>query len=350
MSIFEETRTYRPFAYPWAMEMAIEHSIALYWDTHQISMADDIRQFHTKDGLKTDNVSHEVNQYILTKNLNVFTQMDMAAGVLYCKLLPYVKNNEIRNMWMTFASRESVHQRSYAMIVEELGFPDSSWSEFMEYKEMSDKIELLMDTEGRDLSKPLDFAKTLGQLLLAEGICLFGAFASMLNLKRQGLMMGTNLVNEWSLRDEEKHVAGNIKVLRDIMDKNLNASECMELVLFLRKLTEKFEEAEFKFIDLMFEMGDQEDMTKAELKGYITYLSQLRLFQLDMGEAPLNNPLPWMDWVLSGKQHTNFFEDKVTDYDHSGLVGDIDYSQYAKLIPSYTGKLLGAIDSAIIDE
>ena len=61
---------------------------------------------------------------------------------------------------------------------------------------MHDKIEVLSNVEGRDHSKPVDFLKTLIQIFMGEGIALFGAFAAMLNLRRSGLMMGTNQVNE----------------------------------------------------------------------------------------------------------------------------------------------------------
>lgn len=335
MSVFEESTQYRPFKYPWAMELAVEHNTALYWDTHQITMLDDYKQFHTQDGLATDNVVHDVNAYNLSKNLNIFTQMDMAAGALYCELLPYVKNNEIRNMWMTFAARESVHQRAYAMAVEELGFPDSTWGEFMEYAEMQRKIDVMTDLDNRDHSKPLDFAKTLAQLLLAEGICLFGAFACMLNLKRFGLMMGTNLVNEWSLRDEERHVTGNVQVLDEIRI-DLTKEENKELNDTIYLIVNNYVDAEMLYLDLVFEKGPQEGMTKEDMKEYIKYLADLRLGQLSLTPQydTSENPLGWMSWVLSGKNHTNFFEDKVTEYTHKGLNGDIDYSGYATFIMS----------------
>ncbi len=342
MSVFNQTKTYRPFTYPWAMELAIEHNQDLYWETHQIDMIDDIRQYHGEGGLATANASHEATKNMLNKVLALFTQMDMEAGGLYCKLLPHIGNNEIRNMWMNFASRESTHQRGYAMGVEVLEMPESTWGEFMEYVEMSDKIETMTNLDGMDLTKPVDFAKVVGQLLLAEGICLFGAFACMLNLKRFGLMMGLNMINEWSLRDEERHVDGNLMVLNAIRVDDLSDSEQEELNVFLRDMARRYAEAEFKFIDLVFEMGPVEDMTAEDMKNYIKYLSDLRLRHL--GVPTLygvdKNPLEWMDYVLSGKQHTNFFEAKVGEYSHSGLSGDIDYGGYMDKVKLNNNKAL----------
>lgn len=329
MIIFEPTMTYRPFKAPWAMELAEEHSIALYWDRHQVDLQDDIRQYHEKDGLKTMSVTHDINKHILTMNLNIFTQMDVAAGALYCKLLPHVQNNEIRNWFMVAAARESTHQRCYAMIVEELGFPESSWGEFMEYQEMQEKIDLMTDVDNLDPATPFGFACILAQLLLAEGICLFGAFASMLNLKRSGLMQGTNKVNEWSLRDEERHVHGNMRALADCRT-YLTDEQNAALDAFIRRTVIAYVEAEFKYIELVYEKGGQEGMTATDMKDYIMYLADLRLAALDLPVIYKidENPLEWMDWILSGRKHGNFFEEKQAGYDHTGLVGEINYSKY----------------------
>lgn len=69
-------------------------------------------------------------------------------------------------------------------------------------------------------------------------------------------------------------------------------------------------------------------MTQSDLYEYIVYLSNYRLNQLGVSSYEGTNPLEWMDWLLSGSKHDNFFEKKVTDYSHSGLDGSIDYSRY----------------------
>ena len=35
-----------------------------------------------------------------------------------------------------------------------------------------------------------------------------------------------------------------------------------------------------------------------------------------------DNPLPWLDWVLNGASHDNFFEKRVTEYSVNGLEGE----------------------------
>lgn len=328
-SIFDKSLSYRPFKYPYLMEAVERHTIDLYWDRHQLDFSDDVKQYYGKDGLKTENVSHEVNKEILTKVLNLFTQMDLAVGELYCQLLPYVGNNEVRNWFMVAAARESTHQRCYAAAVEALTLPESSWIEFMDYTEMQDKLDVMYGGDDTDPSTKKGFMKTLARLFLGEGVCLFGAFASMLNLRRFGLMQGTNKVNEWSLKDEEEHVSNNIRIFLTELE-NFSKEDKLEIIAYVKKVTKAFVEAEHVFLDLVYSIGDQEGVTKQDMKEYIEYLADLRMKQC--GWKPLynksHNPLPWMDWVLSGKKHTNFFEERVADYSHEPLKGSIDYQQY----------------------
>jgi len=195
LSIFVENISYRPFNYPWAVESEKKHRVDMHWHENQVDLADDLRQFSNKGGLETENVSHESNKNMLEKLIMLFTEMDVQVGAGYGKLLANVKNNEIRTMWFTFASREVTHQRSYALAAETFGYTSSDWSAFKEYKEMQDKIDLMTQDCG-DLSEPLNFAKHLGTVLLGEGIALFGAFACLLNLRRYGLMQNFNTINE----------------------------------------------------------------------------------------------------------------------------------------------------------
>lgn len=329
MSVFKESTSYRPFVYPWAVEMSKKHAIEMFWDVHQIELQDDLRQYNSKDGLKTKDVSHETNKYIIDQLLCVFTEMDKTVAGGYTQLLPYIKNNEARTWFLTVAQRETVHQRGYAILAETFGFTDKDWSRFSEYAEMRDKLDAMTAPRnliGRDEYKA---AAILATILLGEGIGLFGAFAVLLNFKRQGKLMGFNDVNQWSLLDEQEHVTGNIKFLNE-MRKDLTEAENWAIDDLIIKVVKNYEQAEHRFLDLLYAIGSQQDLDIGDVKKYITYLGQLRLFQLgliSLEEVP-TNPLDWMDWMLSASRHDAFFEKRVTDYSHKRLEGGVDYSKY----------------------
>jgi ribonucleoside-diphosphate reductase beta chain len=197
---------------------------------------------------------------------------------------------------------------------------------------MQAKLDLMLDSCG-DLSKKLNFAKQLSVLLLGEGIALFGAFACLINLTRFGILRNFNVINQWSLKDEADHVAGNISVLSEVR-KELSDDENKELDAFIIETVAAYVDAENVFLDLVFGKYNQEDFTLDEAKGYIRYLGQLRLYQLGMigaREVP-ESELPWLDDILYGSSHTNFFESRVTDYSHNTLEGGVDYGRYATLL------------------
>jgi ribonucleoside-diphosphate reductase beta chain len=83
---------------------------------------------------------------------------------------------------------------------------------------------------------------------------------------------------------------------------------------------------EDKFIELAYEMGDIEGLTMEEVKTYIRYITDRRLLQLGLKTnfKVKNNPLPWLEWILNGADHTNFFENRVTEYEVAGLTGSWD--------------------------
>lgn len=335
MSVFNESLSYRPFSYPWAVEAAQKHEIDMYWSTHQISLQDDIQQYFSKEGLCTGTVSHEQNKAILDKTLCLFTEMDRTVGQGYTEVLPFIKNNEIRNMMLRFASREVTHQTAYALAAETFGFSNSDWTAFGQYVEMVEKLDVMaQDIVPPGSSDNLRAAIKLTQILLGEGIGLFGAFATLLNQKRYGLLPGFNDINEWSLKDEAEHVLNNVKTVGE-MRNDLTEVEELTLETVTLKFVERFKQAEYKYLELVFEMGGAEGLTLEEMKAYIDYLGALRLYQLGyitLREVPAN-PLPWMEWLLGANKHSNFFEKKVADYVHKELPGTINYNRY---LPSLT--------------
>lgn len=334
MSVFKESESYRPFRYSFAMEAAKKHSVDMFWDVHQVDVQSDLQQYNMKGGLKTANTPHKQNKETLDLLLPLFTELDRNVANGYLELLPYTKNNEIKCLFITQAQREVVHQRGYALLPEAIGFSDTDWSRFKDYSEMMEKIDIIGEKEGEPLDTPLGYAKHLTRIALGEGIGLFAAFTILLNFKRSGLLMGYNDVNQWSLVDETEHVSNNIKVIDVIKKEDLSFAELIELQRFTESLVKLFVEAELKLIELLYENGEEEDLTKEDLCGYIEYLGKTRLFQMEyisISEVP-PNPLKWMDWLLSAEKHDNFFEKKVTDYSHGGLKGEIDYSKYVDLL------------------
>ena len=329
MSVFKDSESYRPFQFPFAVTAEKSEVIEKYWHEDQIDLQDDLRQYFSKDGLATKDFSHDQNKKILDTLLLFFTQLDMSVASGYVDLLYYTKNNEIKSLFIQHAAKEVRHQRAYALAGETFGFSDADWSSFKLYKEMVDKVDLIAQVKG-DLNEPINYAKKLTSILLGEGIGLFTAFTSLLNLKRFGKVIGFNDINSWSLTDEEGHVENNIAVLQCVI-KELTHEQLIELKEYTKTLVDEYVNVEKSIVDVI---GDQQGLSKSEIKSYIEYLGRLRLYKLgyvgyiDVGE----NPLPWMEEFLLAERHGSFFEKKIADYSHSKLQGDISYNKYLTIL------------------
>ena len=82
---------------------------------------------------------------------------------------------------------------------------------------------------------------------------------------------------------------------------------------------------EDKFIDLAFEQGGIQGLSADEVKMYIRHIADRRLLQLGLkpNYEIKDNPLPWLDWVLNGVEHTNFFENRATEYSKGSTTGSL---------------------------
>ena len=64
-------------------------------------------------------------------------------------------------------------------------------------------------------------------------------------------------------------------------------------------------------------------LTAEDVKQYIRYIADRRLVQLSL--QPIYriaaNPLPWMDEMLNGVEHANFFENRATEYSRAATGG-----------------------------
>ena len=314
MSLLEYSKTYKPFKYPWAMQIAKDHENQLHWHEGEANCSPDVDQW--KSGKI---VPWEKNH--ITQLLRVFTQSDQQVASNYCDLfIPKFKNNEVRSMLISFAAREGVHQRAYSLLNDTLGFPEEEYSAFLEYSEMAEKIEFMQDNDTSTL-KGLGLA--LAQTVCNEGMSLFSAFIMLLNYQRTGKMQGMCEVVLWSIVDESCHVDGMTQLFRAFCEEHPRVvnNDFKKSIYDMYRTAVSLED---KLIDLAYEMGEPENLSKQEVKDYMRFLANRRLTGLGLKEIwdiP-NNPCQWFDWLVNGSSLGNFFETKVTDYSSEGLIGD----------------------------
>src|SRR6266567_2407293 len=77
------------------------------------------------------------------------------------------------------------------------------------------------------------------------------------------------------------------------------------------------------FIDQAFSLGEVEGITPEQTKKYIRYIADRRLLQLGLkpNYRVKDNPLSWLDWIMNAPTHTNFFEQRSTEYGKGEIEG-----------------------------
>ena len=319
MSLFKLSTTYKPFQYPWAVELAKKHE-EIHWVEDEAELSEDVQDWRTKLTVK--------EKEFITQVLRLFTQSDVQVGENYHEfLIPKFKNNEVRNMLSSFAARETVHQRAYALLNDTLGLADDEYFKFMEYKAMADKIEFMKEGKTNTQS---DLALVLAQSVFNEGMSLFSSFVMLLNFQRFGKMKGMGTIVEWSIRDETIHVQGNAKLFRTLCDEHPKIVND-ELKSKIYEMAKQAVALEDKFIQLAFNESDMQGLTRDEVKQYVRHIADRRLLQLGLKPKfkVKDNPLPWLDWVLNGASHDNFFEKRVTEYSVTGMEGEWGWDKAA---------------------
>jgi len=308
-----EREYYKPFNYPWAFEF-YQQQQQMHWMPSEVNLADDLKDFR-------ENLS-EGNKRLLTQIFRFFTQADVDVCCGYARhYLPTFKQPEIRMMLVSFASMEAVHQEAYSLLLETLGYGDEEYKSFMLHKEMMDKHEYLSDF---GMATNVDIAKTLAIYSgFTEGVQLFSSFAILLNFSRHNLMKGMGQIVTWSVRDESLHVEGMSKLFRTFIQENPELwTDDLKYEIYCA--AERTVELEDAFIDLCFEGAEVPGLTPQQVKDYIRFIADRRLAGLGLKGIfhSKDNPLPWLDYILNGVEHTNFFENRATEYSKGSTTGN----------------------------
>ena len=314
MSLLKAREYYKPFQYPWAFE-AYDQQQKMHWLPSEVSLAEDVRDWNERLSTKEKN--------LITQILKFFTQGDVDIAQAYLdNYIPKFKPPEIRMMLSAIATSEANHAHSYSLLNDTIGLPDKEYKAFQEYKEMANKHEYLFTSKGKGLE---GMAREIACFsAFGEGLQLFASFVMLLNFQRYGRMKGMCQIVTWSIRDETHHVESMIKIFHALIKENPNIwTEKFKASIY--QTARDMVDLEDKFIDLAFAQGGIRGLKADEVKQYIRYIADRRLLQLSLKPnfGVKENPLSWLDWVLNGVEHANFFENRATEYNKGTVTGSL---------------------------
>ena len=313
MSIFKERNYYKPFSYPWAFE-SYDTQQKMHWLPSEVSLHEDVNDWNNR--------MDESEKNLVKQILTFFTQGDVDVAQAYMDVyIPLFKPLEIRMMLSAIATSEANHAHAYSLLNDTIGMDDGDYQAFQEIKAMNDKHEYLWKSKGGTAEEQMirDMAVFSA---FGEGLQLFASFVMLLNFTRFGKMKGMGQIVAWSIRDESHHVESMIKLFHCLLDEKPKVwNDNFKRTLY--DICRDMVTLEDKFIDLAFSMGPVQGLTPYEVKQYIRHIADRRLLQLGLkpNYGVKDNPLEWVDWVVNGVEHTNFFENRATEYAKGAMTG-----------------------------
>ena len=312
MSLLKARPVYKPFKYPWAYDAWLQQQ-RIHWLPEEVPLADDVSDWNRK--------LTKTERNLLAQIFRFFTQSDIEVNNCYMKHYSQVfQPTEIQMMLSAFSNMETVHVAAYSHLLDTIGMPEVEYQAFLQIKEMRDKYDYMQQFNTKTKA---NIAKTLAIFGgFTEGLQLFATFAILLNFPRFNKMKGMGQIVTWSARDESLHTESIIKLFNTFLEENPDVNK-EELNRDLYVACNTMIAHEDAFIDRAFELGNVEGLRAEEVKKYIRFIADIRLSQLrlnpiyNIGE----NPLPWMDEMLNAVEHTNFFENRATEYSKAATKG-----------------------------
>ena len=140
--LVDDRNSFKPFNYPWAYDAWLKHEQS-HWLHTEVPMLEDVKDWKTK-------LTKEEKNF-LTNIFRFFTQGDIDVAGGYVKnYLPYFRQPEVRMMLLGFAAREALHVAAYSHLIETLGLPETTYNQFLEYQEMKDKHDYVLDISSQN--------------------------------------------------------------------------------------------------------------------------------------------------------------------------------------------------------
>jgi ribonucleoside-diphosphate reductase beta chain len=319
-NLLHERIIYKPFEYPQAYEYWLSQQQA-HWLHTEVPMMSDLTDWNSNLNATEKNIIGSI--------LKGFAQTETVVNDYWSGLVTkWFRKPEVIMMATTFGSMETVHAEAYSLLNETLGL--DNFSEFLEDESTMAKIENLMFVRDsfngeKDLH---EIAKSLAIFsAFTEGVNLFSSFAVLLSFKMRNKLKGVGQIVEWSIRDESMHSEAGCWLFRTLIEENpfLKTKELEAAINEAALLSLKLE---LDFIDKVYELGDLEGCPKYDLQNFIKNRVNTKLG--DLGYNPIITDIDvtavermkWFDHLSAGKQHTDFFANRVTNYSKGHMTWD----------------------------
>jgi len=319
MGLFDERIAYKPFEYPEYYNEGWLKQAQAFWLHTEIPMSGDVKDWNEK---LTESEKNLVGNILLG-----FAQTECAVSDYWTQnVVSWFPKHEIQQMAMMFGSQETIHAVAYSYLNETLGL--ENFDAFLQDEATMERFENLTRVDNKS-------TRNIGRSLavfsaFAEGVSLYSAFAVLYSFQLRNMLKGIGQQMKWSVRDESLHSKMGCQLFRHMCEEDPELLEaCREDIIEAAKA---MLDAEEKYIDKMFELGDIENLKAYDLKQFIRKRLNEKLQELgyfDLGQYFAFNQdgaknLDWFYHLTGGHTHTDFFAVRPTDYSKAGEGEDFE--------------------------
>ena len=319
-NLLQERVVYKPFEYQEAADYWLKQQQA-HWLHTEVPMMSDLNDWNSN--------LNETEKNIIGSILKGFAQTETVVNDYWTQLVTkWFRKPEVIMMATTFGAFETIHAEAYSLLNETLGL--ENFDEFMEDEATMAKIENL--TTVRDSfngeKDPHEIAKSLAIFsAFTEGVNLFSSFAVLLSFKMRNKLKGVGQIVEWSIRDESLHSEAGCWLFRTLIEENPEL-KTPELEAAINEAALLSLQLELDFIRKCYELGDLEGCSQYDLENFIKNRINTKLGDLgykgiitDIDLTAVER-MKWFNHLSGGKQHTDFFANRVTNYSKGNMSWD----------------------------
>jgi len=318
--LFTPRQNYKPFEYPeYYQDGWLPHE-NYHWVHTEIPHGEDVKHFNEE--------LLEFERTMIKKILSQLAAVECEVSDYWTGVVrKYFPKHEIKHMAQSFGAREATHAAAYFYLNEALDVVEES-NQYLEDKNLSDKLEVLINANLENSKGELDYNKLALSLAafsgIAEGVTLFSSFATLLSFssRSQGLFPGIFQQISYSVRDESLHSNMGCRLFRQMCSEipDLLTREFKDTIINAARVAMQLEE---NFINEIFGDNRLPNLTKEELINFMKYRINDRMYALGIEEEvyevdeQMMRSMEWFEMSISGTMKKDFFHIKPSEYGKS---------------------------------
>lgn len=276
--------------YPQAVEFA-NKQLKIFWLPDEIKVEKDVQDILV-------NMTPAEKHGVIT-TLRLFTLYELKAGAEYWggRFMRLFPRPELMRMASAFSMFElAVHKPFYNKINELLHLnTDEFYLSYAKDPVLAERMAFIDEIVSGD-----DPLMSLAGFSMVEGAVLYSSFAFLKHFQSKGKNKLNNVVRgiNFSVRDENLHSMGGAWAFKQLLEEMSPGKEYMsQLEDKIMAIARRLFEHEHRIVDMIFEKGDIDGVTKEEMQMFVK--SRLNVCLSQLGFAPAFSVDPEADRVSS---------------------------------------------------